>query len=161
MLEELLQKYDDAVMESNTLTESSEWVAYTDALTEARKAYDSAVEQLQKLPVYARHIETAKAVGDAETALRDGVVAWWGESDKSQKSTLAGRLSVCIGTKYAVENNVAFVQALNSITHAPNLIEKLVKKIEINQGSIAETATLLDIPLSVTETVSAVVKGVK
>lgn len=159
MLEELLQKYDDAVMESNTLTESSEWVAYTDALTEARKAYDSAVEQLQKLPVYARHIETAKAVGDAETALRDGVVAWWATSDKSQKSI--GRVGIRISTKYAVTDNVAFVQALNSITHSPNLINKLVKKIEINQGSIAETATLLDIPLTATETVSAVVKGVK
>lgn len=159
MLEELLQKYDDAVMESNTLTESSEWVAYTDALTEARKAYDSAVEQLQKLPVYARHIETAKAVGDAETALRDGVVAWWATSDKSQKSI--GRVGIRISTKYAVTDNVAFVQALNSITHSPNLINKLVKKIEINQGSIAETATLLDIPLTATETVSAVVKGAK
>ena len=161
MLEELLQKYDEAVRESNALAESPEWVAYSNALAEAREAYESAVEQLQKLPVYARHIETAKAVGDAETALRDGVVAWWGESDKSQKSTLAGRLSVRIGTKHTVADNVAFVQALNSITHAPNLIEKLVKKIEINQGSIAETATLLNIPLSVTETATSVIKGAK
>lgn len=161
MLEELLQKYDDAVVESNALAESPEWVAYSNALTEARKAYDEAISQLQKLPVYARHIETARAVGDADTALRESVVAWWNESDKSQKTILAGRLSVRISTKYAVADNVAFVQALNSITHAPNLIEKLVKKIEINQGSIAETATLLDIPLSVTETVSAVVKGAK
>lgn len=155
---ELLQKYDEAVVESNAITESPEWVAYSNALTEARKAYDSAVEQLQKLPVYARHIETAQAVADAESALRNGVVAWWNESDKSQKSTLAGRLSVRISTKYAVENNVAFIRSLCDLPD--NLIGKFVKKIEIEQKA-AQTAIILDLPIAVTETVTSVIKGAK
>lgn len=158
-IEDGLKALDQANEELALIEASEEWQAYTTALAEAKREYENALNALKSLSVYQEHEEAVQAVADADTALREGVVAWWESSDKSQKSV--GRVGVRISTKYTVADNVAFVQALNSITHSPNLINKLVKKIEINQGSIAETATLLDIPLSVTETVTAVVKGAK
>ena len=158
-IEDGLKALDQANEELALIEASEEWQAYTTALAEAKREYENALNALKSLSVYQEHEEAVQAVADADTALREGVVAWWESSDKSQKSV--GRVGVRISTKYTVADNVAFVQALNSITHSPNLINKLVKKIEINQGSIAETATLLNIPLSVTETVSAVVKGAK
>ena len=158
-IEDGLKALDQANEELALIEASEEWQAYTTALAEAKREYENALNALKSLSVYQEHEEAVQAVADADTALREGVVAWWESSDKSQKSV--GRVGVRISTKYTVADNVAFVQALNSITHSPNLINKLVKKIEINQGSIAETATLLDIPLTATETVSAVVKGAK
>ena len=155
-IDEGLKALDQAKESLALLEASAEWQAYTNALAEAKRAYEDACHSLKAL-VYSQHEEAVKAVTDADTALRESVVAWWESSDKSQKSV--GRVGVRISTKYAVGDNVAFVQALKDI--APNIIEKLVKKIEVNQGSIAEIATLLDIPLTATETVSAVVKGVK
>lgn len=158
-IEDGLKALDQANEELALIEASEEWQAYTTALAEAKREYENALNALKSLSVYQEHEEAVQAVADADTALRESVVAWWATSDKSQKSI--GRVGIRISTKYAVTDNVAFVQALNSITHSPNLINKLVKKIEINQGSIAETATLLDIPLTATETVSAVVKGAK
>lgn len=158
-IEDGLKALDQANEELALIEASEEWQAYTTALAEAKREYENALNALKSLSVYQEHEEAVQAVADADTALREGVVAWWESSDKSQKSV--GRVGVRISTKYTVADNVAFVQALNSITHSPNLINKLVKKIEINQGSIAETATLLDIPLTTTETVTAVVKGAK
>ena len=158
-IEDGLKALDQANEELALIEASEEWQAYTTALAEAKREYENALNALKEFTVYVQHEQATKAVADADTALREGVVAWWQSSDKSQKSI--GRVGVRISTKYAVTDSVAFVQALNSITHSPNLIKKLVRKIEINQGGIAETATLLDIPLTATETVTAVVKGAK
>lgn len=155
-IEDGLKALDQANEELALIEASEEWQAYTTALAEAKREYENALNALKSLSVYQEHEEAVQAVADADTALREGVVAWWASSDKSQKSV--GRVGVRISTKYAVTDNVAFIRALQA---APDtLVKKLVKKVDIEQ-SVAESATLLDIPLTATETVSAVVKGAK
>ena len=149
----------DALSRANdelaSIESSAEWQSHITALADAKRAYEDAVNVLKSSGIYAKHEQAVQSVNDIGTALRADVITWWNASDKSQKSI--GRVGVRISTKYAVSDNAAFVQALKDIS--PNRIEKLVKKIEVNQGSIAETATLLGIPLTATETVSVVVRA--
>ena len=155
-IEDGLKALDQATANVALIEASAEWQACTTALAEAKRAYEIAVNALKASTVYTQHDEAVQAVTDADTALRKSVVAWWKNSDKSQKSI--GRVAVRISTKYAVTDNVAFIRALQ--TAPDTLVKKLVKKVDIEQ-SVAESATLLDIPLTTTETVTAVVKGAK